>query len=309
MPSRPQLIRQSRAVRPKASPTSTVLLTHCGLHNSLFYAVDMARRSPIVIPPPISSATPATVFFIHGYNDLASQFNCSPPNQLSVAYHLHKSPLLQHMKVVIPEALPCIHRSIPNNVWYNIGTAVPEPGDPERAYESVEVGVSGRNEDDMNVTMDYFESLIKLEIATGTPAKRIVFVGYSQGATILTLFLLTRRLAAELGAVISYAGFPPTPMQSISRMQDENGLIDGWSKETKLFMLHGAQDAFVPFVVFQEWLKRIEGFRDRGRGIASLEWRLIDGMRHSMSAILWPYVREILEKVVLLTESKPPFKL
>jgi predicted esterase len=120
----------------------------------------------------------------------------------------------------------------------------------------------------MNVTIDYFEPLIKLEIPASTPAKRIVFVGYSQGATILTLFLLTRRLAAELGAVISYGRLPPTLMHSISRMQDENGFIDGWSKETKLFMLHGTQDAFVPFVVFQEWLKRIEVFQGCGQGIA-----------------------------------------
>jgi predicted esterase len=111
--------------------------------------------------------------------------------------------------VVIPEALPCIHPSIPNNVWYNIGTTVPEPGDPERAYEAVEFGVPERNEKDMKVTMDYFETLIKSEIAAGTPVRGIVFVGYSQGATILMLFLVTRRVAAELCAVISYAGFPP----------------------------------------------------------------------------------------------------
>jgi len=203
------------------------------------------------------------------------------------------------MKVVIPEALPCIYSSIRNNVWYNIGTPIPEAGDSQRAYEAVEFGASGRNEEDMEVTMDYFESLIKSEIADGTPARRIVFMGYSQGATILTLFLLTRRLAAELGAVISYAGFPPTPMQSISRMQAENGLIEGWSKETKLFILHGERDTFVPFVIFKEWLMRLERFRDRGQGVASIEWRLIGGARHSISAGLWPYIRDILEAVIV----------
>jgi predicted esterase len=192
-------------------------------------------------------------------------------------------------------------------VWYNIGTPLPEAGDPQKVHEAIEFGVLGTNEEDINVTMDYFESLIESEIACGTPARRIVFMGYSQGAAILTLFLLTRRLAAELGAVISFAGFPTTPMQSISRMQEENGLVERWSKETKLFMLHGERDTFVPLVIFKAWLARLEIFRDHGQGIASIEWRLMEGTRHSISAALWPYVREMLERV--FTEPKTPFKI
>ena len=105
----------------------------------------------------------------------------------------------------------------------------------------------------MNLNLDYFESLIKSEIAGGTPAKRIIFVGYSQGATILTLFIVTRKLAAELGAIISIAGFPPVPMQLISRMQQENGLFGPWSKATRFFMLHGRNDMFIPLEIFFEW--------------------------------------------------------
>ena len=105
----------------------------------------------------------------------------------------------------------------------------------------------------MNLNLDYFESLIKSEIASGTPAKRITFVGYSQGATILTLFIVTRKLAADLGAIISIAGFPPVPMQSISKMQQANGLFGPWSKDTRFFMLYGRNDVFIPLEIFFEW--------------------------------------------------------
>jgi predicted esterase len=269
-----------------------------------------ARRPPIIIPPPVPSSTaPATLIFIHGYNALNTQFNCDPPDASSVAYHIHKSLALQHVKIVIPEGMPNLWPSMNRATWYNIATPVPQPGSPQNVYEQIEFGHSGSNEDDMNLNLDYFESLIESEIAGGTPAKRIIFAGYSQGATILTLFIVTRKLAADLGAIISIAGFPPVPMQSISRMQQENGLFGPWSKYTRFFMLHGRNDVFIPLEIFFEWRKRIEGFRDRGQGIANVEWKLVDGMKHAMAAGLWPHIREILEGVVLLTDPKSSVKL
>ncbi len=63
---------------------------------------------------------------------------------------------------------------------------------------------------------------------------------------MVTLFLLTRKLASELGAVISLGGFPPAPMHIIAQIQQENGLAEGlWRRETILFMLHGKQGIFV----------------------------------------------------------------
>jgi predicted esterase len=269
-----------------------------------------ARRPPIVIAPPVPSSTaPATLIFIHGYNALNTQFNCDPPDASSVAYHIHKSLALQHVKIVIPEGIPNLWPSMNRATWYNIATPVPQPGSPQNVYEQIEFGHSGSNENDMNLNLDYFESLIESEIAGGTPAKRIIFVGYSQGATILTLFIVTRKLAADLGAIISIAGFPPVPMQSISRMQQENGLFGPWSKETYFFMLHGRNDVFIPLEIFFEWRKRIEGFRDRGQGIANVEWKLVDGMKHAMATGVWPHVREILEEAVPVTDPKPSVKL
>jgi hypothetical protein len=44
----------------------------------------------------------------------------------------------------------------------------------------VEFGHGDNNLDDMNVTLDYFSSLITDEIENGTPADRIVLMGFSQ---------------------------------------------------------------------------------------------------------------------------------
>lgn len=156
----------------------------------------------------------------------------------------------------------------------------------------------GSNEDDMAVSMDYFEQLIRDEVAAGTPINRIVLMGYSQGGGLVTLFLLTRKLASELGGVISHAGFSVTPMKSIYRMQRENGLEGSWSKSTRFFMLHGEEDAFVPRGIFEIWNSRLEGFRDRGNGIAEMEWKLVEKTRHAITAQVWHHVIGILKEIV-----------
>lgn len=267
------------------------------------------RGPPIIINPPSPSATaPATLIFLHGYNDTAARFNRNPPDKLSVAYHIHQSSLLRHLKIIIPEALPCGYPGL-DNTWYRISDRLPGPGNPQNAYEAVEFGHVGRNEDDMNISMDYLEELIQAEIANGVPASRIVLMGYSQGAALLTLFVLTRKLATEIETIVSYSGIPSAPIQSIIRMQSENGLVGRWCKQTKLYMLHGAQDVFMPLPLFHELRRRLEGFRDSGQGIASLEWELLEGMRHPISELLWSKVRQILEERVSLIEAKPSVKL
>jgi len=272
-------------------------------------ALGAVRGPPITIDPPVPSATaPGTLIFLHGYNDTASRFNANPPNKLSIAYHIHQSPRLKHLTIIIPEALPCMYPGL-ENAWYRIATPLPGPGNPDSVYEEVEFGHVGRNEDDMTVSMDYLEELIRTEVANGVPASRIVLMGYSQGAAILTLFILTRRLAADIGTIISYSGIPSAPMQSIARMQKENGLVGRWSKGTKLFMLHGQLDVFMPLPIFHKLRRRLEGFRDHGQGITSLEWELLEGMPHPISEPLWPIVRQILEERVALVEMKPSFKL
>jgi len=264
---------------------------------------ERARKPPIIIPAPRTTAAPATLIFIHGYNDTASAFNHDPPDGFSVAHHIHKSSALQHVKIIIPEALPCKWPTIPDNVWYNIDRPFPRPGDPNK----VKFGDYGSSLEDMAVSLDYFESLIESEIANGTRANRIVFLGYSQGASILLLLALTRRIAADLGAIISFAGFSAVPLETYEMLQEQNGLRDAWN--TKLFMLQGKQDKFAPLLNFHALVDVLHGFCQRSRGVASVESKVIDGLRHAPTNVLWPHVRHILEEVLPGLEEKQSLKL
>ncbi|KAI9642568.1 hypothetical protein NHQ30_009373 [Ciborinia camelliae] len=263
------------------------------------------RRPPIIIQPPRAMTvpySPATLIFLHGYGWSADQLNQHPPNKLSIAHHIHKSPSLQHVRIIIPEGLANIWPSPGKHTWYNIDQPIPSPGDPSKIHE---FGQHNSNIRDIEVSLDYFESLIDAEIATGTPANRIIFMGDSQGASILYLFLLTRRRAADLGAIITWAGFSATSLETISQMQERNRLSesDGWAKDTRLYMLHGKEDAFVPLSRSQALVTALESYRVRGRGFATLEWMAVDGLRHSLVEPVWPYVRRILKRFLMEIET------
>lgn len=265
-------------------------------------SLEIHRRAPITISPPRAMTDPsrtATLIFLHGYGWSADQFNQRPSNRLSVAHHIHKSPLLQHVKVIIPEGLENIWPSPGRHTWYNIDQPVPSAGDP---LKTDEFGQHSSNLSDIDVSLDYFESLIDAEVEKGTPVNRIIFMGDSQGASILYLFLLTRRRAADLGAVITWAGFSATSLETIAQMQEQNGLSESWAKKTRLYMLHGKEDAFVPLSRSQAFVNALESYRARGQGFATLEWEAVDGIRHALVEPVWPYIRRILENFLMPAE-------
>lgn len=266
-------------------------------------ASENQRRLPITISPSKSAtepAQPATIIFLHGYGWSADQFNQDPPNRLSVAYHVHKSSILQNVKIVIPEGLANIWPRPGKYTWYNIDQPVPSAGDP---LKTDEFGQHHSDVRDIEVSLDYFEQLIDTEVAMGTPANRIVFMGDSQGASILYLFLLTRRKAADLAAIITWAGFSATPLETIAQMQEKNGLSGSWAKKTRLYMLHGKEDVFVPLSRSEALAGALERYRARGQGFTTLEWLVLDDLRHSLVEPVWPYVRKILERLLTETES------
>jgi hypothetical protein len=83
----------------------------------------------------------------------------------------------------------------------------------------------------------------------------------------------------------------------------------GWSKETTLFMLHGQNDVFVPLEQFVCWKRHLGGFQDLGQGIGSIEWKLIDGVRHALTDPVWSHVRDTREKVIPTQSQKTTVKL
>ncbi|QSZ32437.1 hypothetical protein DSL72_002011 [Monilinia vaccinii-corymbosi] len=270
-------------------------------------SVQNHRKPPIIISalkPSKEPARSATFIFLHGYGWSADQFNQHPPDRLSVAHHIHKSPSLQHVKIVIPEGLQNIWPSPGKHTWYNIDQPIPSAGD---ASETHVFGQHNPDVRDIEVSLDYFELLIDSELAMGTPANRIIFMGDSLGSSILFLFLLTRRRAAALGAVISWAGFSATSLETVAQMQENNGLSHRWAKKTRLYMLHGKDDIFVPLSRSRALADALEVYRSRGQGFATLQWEIVDGARHSLVEPVWPHVRRILEG--FLIDIEPASKL
>jgi hypothetical protein len=57
------------------------------------------------------------------------------------------------------------------NNWYDIPNLLRPQGNLANADEHVEFGHADNNQDDINVSLNYFEFPISSEIANGTPAK------------------------------------------------------------------------------------------------------------------------------------------
>jgi len=206
--------------------------------------------------------------------------------------HIHTSPALQHVKVVIPTGLPCKHLEILGNVWYNIPMAIPVGG-----QQPGETRDYGPDTNDVKITLDYFEELVEGEMRMGTPAERIVFVGYSQGAGLVVLFTLTRALGRKLGGLALISGFGATTEKEVMGMIGESGL--GTVEEGKgvpVLMEHGKRDKFVAGHFFWEWKEILERNRGRGEGIGSIETVMVEGLGHAWRESVYPDLREWLER-------------
>lgn len=110
--------------------------------------------------------------------------------------------------------------------------------------------------------------------------------------------LQTRRSAAGLGAVISFAGFAAVSQKTTLVLQAENRLQGNWARGVRLFLLQGKQDVFVPLARFFALVDALKESYGHAMGVGSVETRVIEGLRHRPSALLWPHVVEILEDVV-----------
>ncbi|KAF7885925.1 uncharacterized protein EAF02_004434 [Botrytis sinoallii] len=73
----------------------------------------------------------------------------------------------------------------------------------------------------------------------------------------------------------------------------KKGLSESWTKNTRLYMLHGKEDVFVPLSRSEALAAALERYRARGQGFATLEWSVLDDLRHSFVERVWPCVRKI----------------
>ncbi len=73
--------------------------------------------------------------------------------------------------------------------------------------------------------MNGLESLIDFGVTGSSPARRIICIGYGQGARILILSLFGRQLAVELGVITFMPDYSSAGNEALSGMEPTNRAI------------------------------------------------------------------------------------
>jgi phospholipase/carboxylesterase len=105
-------------------------------------------------------------------------------------------------------------------------------------YDIIPTGHGGRVEDEAGLRQSQraIEGLINREVARGTPASRIVLMGFSQGCA-MTLMAGLRHPEA-LAALVGLSGYLPLPDHTAAERSSAN-------QHTPIFLAHGTQDDVV----------------------------------------------------------------
>ena len=112
------------------------------------------------------------------------------------------------------------------------------------------------------------EALIAREVERGTPASRIVLMGFSQGCAMTLMTGLRHR--ERLGGLVGLSGYLPLADRSAAERSDANALVP-------IFMAHGRVDPMIP-------LARATGSRDALRALGyTVDWHEYP-MEHSVCA-------------------------
>jgi phospholipase/carboxylesterase len=105
-------------------------------------------------------------------------------------------------------------------------------------YDIIPTGNGGRLEDEAGLRQSQraIEGLIAREVSRGTPASRIVLMGFSQGCA-MTLMAGLRHPEA-LAALVCLSGYLPLPDTMATERSSAN-------QHTPIFLAHGTQDDVV----------------------------------------------------------------
>ncbi|CAG8509040.1 4735_t:CDS:2 [Paraglomus occultum] len=164
----------------------------------------------------------ATVFFLHGLGDTGSGW-------APVADEIGRT--MPHVKFILPNApiRPItINGGFHMPAWFD----VTELGNVESMLSSIE--------DDNGIlsSMTSINRLIRDEVDSGMPARRIVVGGFSQGCAMTLATALTSEY--KFAGIIGLSGFIPLRDKILSMAADAN-------KTTPIFLAHGDSDSVIPF--------------------------------------------------------------
>ncbi|KAJ7102410.1 Phospholipase/carboxylesterase/thioesterase [Mycena belliarum] len=180
------------------------------------YDTPNANMNQVVVIPATQRHT-ASVIFIHGLGQNTFTWRAMIMDGLV--------PRLPHVEWVLPQASSkpvtyCQGMRCPS--WFNIATL--PPGDAE--FDEPAIAESIR----------VVESLIIAQIHRGVDSRRIILVGFSQGAALALMVALST--LHDLGGVASLSGWiPPRAQEMVA------------SPNVPILWCHGAADPEIPIVV------------------------------------------------------------
>lgn len=202
------------------------------------------REDPLYKPaqkPPSDPGHQAAFIFIHGLDDSAE-------GVVGVANQFQNNGKLPWMNWIIPNAIE--DHDLMQTAWYRptawspFASSRPELEDPE-------------DEEGLQASVEYIESLVDACVRRGIPPERIVLGGFSQGCALsLLLDLTSKKYAGRLAGVAGLMGYLPL-CDKIQQMRAHNGLPPSHG-EVPLFLARGTKDILIPRRIWSQKLKALE---------------------------------------------------
>ncbi|KAK0477955.1 Phospholipase/carboxylesterase [Armillaria novae-zelandiae] len=174
-------------------------------------------EAPRFLTIPAKTKHTATVILIHGLGD-------SGNGMMPIAQYVGSDPALSHVRWILPHA-PA------RPVTINGGTVMP-------AWYDIIAFQANVPEDERGIkkSIESLSELMQTEIHGGIDASRIVFGGFSQGASLSLSMALT--IEEKLGGIVMLSG----------RMLVEESLrknITPHATSIPIFIAHGAEDRII----------------------------------------------------------------
>ena len=105
------------------------------------------------------------------------------------------------------------------------------------------------NEDDILTTVTWINQMIDTEIESGTPSKKILLAGFSQGGVIALHTGL--RYPKKLAGIMALSTYMPFKENVIAQASDTQ-------KGMPIFAAHGEYDPVIPLASYQDYVPTLE---------------------------------------------------
>jgi len=202
-----------------------------------------------------------------------------------IADQFQQANKLEYLSWTLPNALE--NRDAMSTAWYMPTTlslspsARPELDDPE-------------DEDGMQQSLKYIESLIEECESQGIPTNRVVVGGFSQGCAMsLLLGLTSKKYAGKIAGIVGLMGY--LPLSDRLQALRAEAKLPAKVGEVPMFLARGERDMLISKRV---WNLTLKGLKDLGVAEDCMQVEEYEGLGHGINAGVMADMLPWLEKVV-----------